>query len=535
MAGPLMGMEMLQNKSQKKDSDAVASPCQKALAETSKALKALSFYPENHPLRRQILDSAFEAVTALISSAQVTFVVQRNGFSLPGSTLENNPATRALAQELFVRELQRVTFLPGISRADFCAFLSLLTLPPQKVAEEGGMGELLAKRGILTVMVNQIDISAVYTSRNAGTAAEDSADGADAVEDEPVDNPPEQGRPSGTAELSIEELIAALESAKTDEAYRQLCRMLLDKAQPLKQERCFDYLFKVVMVLVGQSAEEGRSAASRDSARSVVQQLCLGEMTVHLLDHLEDAGFRHTESVYRIVELLGAAVVEPVMTRLLAARSKAVKKTYGVAVVRIGAPALPSLLAFLKDGRWHVVYTAVSILGEMGNRRVVKELALALNHPDTRVRMATIRVLAKLGGSEATALLLSLLEAEDQATALQAITWLGHSRNQAALQPLIELVQKRDLLGKSQALKKEAVIAIGRIAERRSLDLLFELVTKRGWLFPRRAMELKVAALQAIAAVGGEQAVRFLKEVAGNGGEVGRAAGAAVEGAGAKE
>ena len=523
---------MLQNKSLKPHNDSIASACLKALAESSKALKAFSFYPESHPLRRQILDSAYNALVELTSGGAVALLVQRNGFALPGdSTLENNPVTRALAQELFVRELQRITFLPDISLADFSRFLSLLTLPPQKVTEEGGMGELISKSGIQGVVVNQIDISAVYTRKNVGETAGDPADGADPLQNDPPPGTPAQERASEMAELSVEELLTAMAGQKEDAVYRQLSRRLLDKAQPLKQGRHFDYLFKVAMTLVEQNAEQGRDPASRECAAGVVQQLCSGEMAGHLLDHLEDAGFRHRESVFRILELMGTVAVDGAMTRLLAARSNATRKTFSIALVRIGAPALPSVLALLKDGRWQVVFTAVAILGEMGNRGAVKALALTLHHPDARVRREAIRVLAKLGGTEATALLLSLVadKDQDQATALQAITWLGQSRNQMALQPLIELVQKRDLLGKSHPLKKQALLAIGQIGERRSLDLLFAVVRKRSWIAPGRGMELKLTALEAIAAVGGEQARQFLQSLVTSGGELGRAAGAAVE------
>jgi DNA-binding phage protein len=523
---------MLQNKSLKPHNDSIASACLKALAESSKALKAFSFYPESHPLRRQILDSAYSALAELTSGGAVALLVQRNGFALPGdSTLENNPVTRALAQELFVRELQRVTFLPDISPADFSRFLSLLTLPPQKVTEEGGMGELISKNGIQGVVVNQIDISAVYTKKNVGEAAGDSADGADPLQSDRPPTAPAQERASEMAELSIEELFTAMAGETEDGLYRQLSRRLLDKAQPLKQGRHFDYLFKVAMALVEQSAEQGRSAARRECAAAVVQQLCSGEMTAHLLDHLEDPQFRQRESVFRIMEVLGTVAVDGAMTRLLAARSNATRKSFSLALVRIGTPALPSVLALLKDGRWQVVFTAVAILGEMGNRGAVKALALTLHHPDTRVRKEAIRVLAKLGGTEATALLLSLVadKDEDQATALQAITWLGQSRNQMALQPLIELVQKRDVFGKSHPLKKQALLAIGQIGERHSLDLLFAVVRRRGWITPGRQMELKLAALAAIAAVGGEPARNFLRSVAGKGGQLGRAAGAGLE------
>jgi len=522
---------MLENSTIQKDIDATGPACQKALSEASKALKALAFYPDNHPLRRQILDSAYQAMADLTNAGKISLVVQRGGFSFADrqETIDNNPMTRALAQELFARELQRLTFLPGISPAEFSGFLALLTVPPQKIVEDGGVAELLAKSGISHVMVNQIDISAVYTKKKVGESAEDPVDGADAQEERTAEVPPAQGSTARAAELGIDELLAAMSAESEDEPYRQLARMLLNKALPLKQERYFDHLFKVVMAMVEQNAEKGRSDASRGFARVVVQQLCLGEMSEHLLDHLEDAGFRQNESIYRILNLLGSEAVDVVMKRLYAAGSKPSRKPLSIAVTRIGAPALPSLLALLKDGRWQVVYTAVVILGEMGNRDAVKGLALTVYHPENRVRMETIRSLAKIGGMEATSLLVSLFADEDPAIAVQSITWLGRSRNQTALKQLLQLVKKRDLLLKSHAVKKEALVAIGRIGDRRALGFLCKMVRKRYWMAPGRGLELKLAAIDSIALLGGEHARAFLKTTAAGGGELGRAAAAALD------
>lgn len=513
------------------DVDAAGPACVKALSETSKALKAFSFYPENHPLRRQILEVAYQAVVGLTSIGRVSLVVQRGGFSFADrqDAIGNNPMTRALAQELFTRELQRLNFFPGISLAEFSSFLSLLTVPPQKIAEDGGFAKLLSRSGIRNVTVDLIDISAVYTKKRVGESADDPADGADAQQEVPTESAPVQGSAARADELSIEEILAAMSADSDDETYRRLARMLLDKTLPLKQQGSYDRLFPVALAMVGHNAEKDRSSTSRGLARAVLLQVCLGEMTEHLLDHLEDAGFRHKDHVYRILTLLGAEVVDAVTARLFAAGSKPSRKTLMVATVRIGAPALPSLLGFLKDGRWQVVHTAAAILGEIGSRDAVKGLSLALSHPEARVRMETVRVLAKIGGMEATSRLLSLLEDEDQAIAVQAITWLGRSRSHTALQPLSGLVNKPDLFGKSHLLKKEALIAIGRIGDRQSLNLLYKVVKKRSWIAPGRRMELKLAAIDAIAALGGEQARGFLRAVAAKGGELGSAAEAALQ------
>ncbi len=515
------------------DSERLAPACQKALGDTSKALKAFAFYPENHPLRRQIFDSAYQSMAALASMGRISLIVQRGGFALAGSqsVIEANPMTKALAQELFARELQRITIHPELSLADFSALLSILAVAPQKIAEEGGVGEMLAKAGVATVTVNQIDVTAVFTKKTAGQpeldAPEEGAAGDEEREPEPEPEPETVAAQSGTApqgEPGIDQILAALAAEKDESRYRQLTRLLLKKALPLKLEGNFDRLYVVFLRLIPQLSDPARSAACRDAAQEVLEQLCLGEMAEHLLDHLEDVDFPQKEEICRILKLGGGAVAEAIARRLAATGSRASRKALGTALVRMGTAAQPKVLPLLKDGRIAVVQMAVAILGEIGTRDAVRALTVTLQHPDQRVRMESIRSLARIGGMEATGVVLSLIQAEDEAAAVQAITWLGNCRNHAALEPLLQLVARRDLMGKLQVLKKEALRAVGRIGDRRALDPLFRLVRRRHLIAPARRLEQKLSAIEAIAALGGEQARAFLQEISAGGGELARPA-----------
>jgi HEAT repeat protein len=504
--------------------------CLKALAATGKALKALSFYPEKHPLREQLINSAYQAIVNLTSETPLSLVVQRNGFAFADKEIafENSAVTAVFANELFIRQLQRLLFLPGVSRNEFIEFLSLLCLPPQKACEEGGIAGRLSRSGIASIIVDEIDISAVFNKRNVGESGDDATGAESAAGDEAA---PGESKTAGgeQKELTVEELLAAM-SAETDDArYLQLARLLLVKGRTLQQEHEFERLGKVIMAMAAQSADLTRTAPCRDAARSVLQQLSLGEMTAHLLDLLEDENSQQEQILYLVLTEIGADAVDPVIRRLLAARSQFARKTLMTALVRIGSPALPALLKLLTHGNWQVVNTAVAILGEIGNRDAVKDLALTASHGDSRVRMESIRSLARIGGGEATAVLLGLLKDPNQAIAIQSITWLGNSRNQGAIKHLLNLVKKMDLLGKQQPLKKEALLAIGRIGDRRILETLFSIVRKRYWIMPGRWEELKIYAVEAIGNLGGESARAFLEDMPADGGRLGRACHAALE------
>jgi hypothetical protein len=510
-----------------KENCGMTAACKTALTLTQKALKAFSFYPEGHPLRERILLDSYHALAQAAGEDLLSVIVHRNGFA-PSSRpaeLDQSPVTKALAQELFTREIQRLIVLSEISLTEYTRFLALLAQDPPKLLAAGGLTALLKQHGITTIVLNEIDITAVFTRKKAEEEQAEAPDDRDVPDQEQA---PAGAMADQLSQMSIAELIALMAREKDDNQYRQLARLLLAKGLPLRSEGNFGRLSILLVAMVRQSAEPTRSAASREQALTVLQQLGLGEMTEHLLDHLEEADFKQKETVYVIFRTLGAEVVDAVIRRLIAAGLKNSRKALTTALLRIGPAAEPALLELLKDGRWQVVLAAVAILAEIGSKDAVQGLIFTAHHSDGRVRMESIRALAGVGGTEATAALVELLHDPNQAIGIHAATWIGNSRNQRALPSLLQLVMTRDLRGRYRSLKKEALLAIGRIGDRRALDPLSKLVQRNHWIFPQRWNELKLSAVEAIGQLGGEPAQQFLRRVSAQGGELGQVSAAAL-------
>jgi hypothetical protein len=513
-----------------------AQACNSALAELHKALKALTFYPEKHPLREEILHKAYQVTVNVAKGCGFSLIVRRNGISFADRDIvvDYSPMNIALAKELFAREVQQLTLLPDLSFAEFTEFLSLLAMEPHAIIAEGGLADLLTKRGIKTVIANEIDITAVFTKKTTGessdwTFAEGTGDPTPGEGTEQEFESSGEGESDQLSDLDMEELIELMDSEADDDRYRLLARILLGKCQIMKEEGEYDRLFKSLLQLLKQNTDERKSAAKRENALLLFQQLTLGEMAEHLLDHLEDEAFGHKDIVLLILTRLGEHVVDAIIRRVIATENQSSIKTLTAALVRIGHPAVPPLIRLLKDNRWQVVRTAVIILGELGSRDSVSDLTHASFHMENRVRMEAIRSLARIGGREATTLLIDFLNDKNQMVKRQTITWLGITRNEKALQALLELVMKQDLMGKTLSLKKEALFAIGRIGDRRAIDPLCSFARKRHLLSPGRWEELKIIAIETIGQLGGESSREFLEKMAGRGGRIGRACSAALE------
>ncbi|MRR55572.1 MAG: HEAT repeat domain-containing protein [Deltaproteobacteria bacterium] len=522
-----------------------------ALAELHKALKALAFYPVSHPLREEILLRAYQSIKGLMIESGLSLVVHRSGLSFADreEKIESSRMILSLAKELFTREIQRLSFLPDLTYSDFMAFITLLAQEPQRLIAEGGVARFLSLSGITTIVANEINISAVFTKRASGGPAEAFFPG-EGLAGSDGEAGGSSNRNTGTAvdaawgesgrvveqqpldrldDLTAQELFSLMEKEFDDSRYVRMANLLEGKGCSLKEDGGFDLLFLMLLGLLNQNADATRSEQQRDVSLRTFHYLAGGTMLEHLLDHLEDESFKQKEIVYLVLHHQGKETVDAVIPRLVASDCQFARKALTTALLRLGSPAVPALLALLTDGNWQVVRAAASVLGEMRNRDAVKGLALTAYHADTRVRLEAIRALAEIGGREATMLLLDLFRDQNKAIRRQVILWLGVTRNESALQPLLDLVLERDFAGKNLTLKKEALLAIGRIKDSRSLGTLIRLVEKRHVLFPGRWEELKLLALETIGRLDGKESQDFLRKIASRGGRIGRASAAVLQ------
>lgn len=507
-----------------------------SLSEFQKALKALTFYPDKHPLREEILRKSFQIIVNQAKDGGLSLIVRRNGISIADRdvVIDNNPINMALARELFAREVQQLTILPELSYEEFCHFLSILALEPHTIINGGGLADMLSATGIHSVIANEIDITTVFTRKMAGAPTEESVaegESTDGSEEGPAEEfeQPEMGNDDQLSDLSIEELISLMDAEQSDDRYRMLARLLPNKGKLLKEGGEFDRLFKNLLQLLKHNSDERKSPAKRECAQWLFQQLTLGGMTEHLLDHLEEANFTQKETVFMILSRLGGDVVDTVIGRIKAAEEHNTVNTLTAALVRIGPAALPALIRMLRDNDWQTIKSAVVILGEIGNRDAVSDLMNVAHHPESRVRMEAIRTLARIGGREATTLLIDLLDDENLAVKKQAIIWLGITKNEKAVPRLLQIIMKSDLTGKLHSIKKEAIVALGRIGDRQAFEPLCKLVRTWHLLGAGRWEELKITAVEAIGQMAGESSREFLEKMKERGGRVGKACSTALK------
>jgi HEAT repeat protein len=495
-----------------------------AILEVHKALKAIAFYPENHPLRNDIVRRAFDLLVSAMGGKDLSLLVTRNGLASTagGPPLQNTPAVKSLARELFAREIQRLSFLSSLSMKEFEDFLTHLTIDPQKILTDGGMEQILADRTITNIITNEIDISAVFTKLGV-TDTESIESSQNTIEAGQCTVEFEYLPLDEMEDMEIEEVIAAMKREADDGRYARLAGAFLSKARALEAQGGFKELIPAVLFLISQSSDSSKSHAQRECAEAVFGSIAQGEIAHHLLCQVQDRECDSREIMYLILNRLGERAVEPAIQMLNKANDIHSRKALATALIRIGKPAVPSLTASLKDQRWYVVRGTLTILGEIRSTECIREVRSTIHHDDERVRKEAIRCLTKIGGPLVTELLVELLTDKNPSVQKQAIFSLGILKDERAVGPLFDVINRRDFFLKTLALKKEAVQAVGIIGAKKALPQLMKIAGKRHLLSKRRGEVLQVCAIEAIGRIGDTSSVVFLRKVSTRGGLVGEA------------
>jgi HEAT repeat protein len=513
-----------------------------ALNALAKAMKAMSFYPQDHPQREESLNAAFTQLAALVRDNELVLLWSRDACTVADRpVLKSTSATaKALALEMLTRKLQRLIILPRLSLSDLKAFLAIITADSAAIYAGGGIEAEMARAGITSIGANEVDLSLLLAQQPDANEAEEAealpAGAEELQEDESAEEegkePEEEPDPPLDIQFSvlgIDILLGMLKAEKREPQFLQLAREVIDAAEELKRQEAYEALLPVLEALLDIHAQEPRPITQKDFIRYAMEQIASGAMTVYLLDLIEERSAENEALLDRLCTIIGQALAYPLIQRLCVTESLHARKTIAIALTESGEAAVPALLTMLKDERWYVVRNMVTILGEIGSLEAVGALQTIARHPEPKVRKEIIKTLMKISHQAAERTLLTLIDDEDEDVVRQAIYSLGAIRSKAAVRTLLDIITVPDTFLKEITLKKRALAAIGRIGDRQATSTLLAILDTRGWLAPGRWQELKIAAAAALGQLGDETAIPLLKKLARRNTPLGNACGDAAD------
>lgn len=184
----------------------------------------------------------------------------------------------------------------------------------------------------------------------------------------------------------------------------------------------------LIRAIVGEALkgeEQFRSESSRPmtEAGSTFQNraskvlLTIGEPAVPpLIELMKHPGEVEKEIADKLLKQMGSLAVNDLIA-VLGEKDPVVQIRASEVLIHIGSPSVASLIAVLETGIENqasqhdldTTWRAVMILGEIGDRRAVETLIVALSHEEPVVRMLAVEALGNIGDRAAIAPLVELL------------------------------------------------------------------------------------------------------------------------------
>jgi HEAT repeat protein len=501
-----------------------------ALGSMYRAVRARKFYPKGHPTRRSSLTLAHAAMLQLLEGNTLSLACGRTGFSFPdGEFLKDaSGLTTALAYELFVRRVQKITFFNDLFQEDLLELFKILCLSPEVIQQSGGIDTIMAARGIRTIWVNEFDLTANSRKRLKVEQTGIIPQGIDEAETGGDTIPVvEQQSPQPDAllpEQQLQALLGRLTICVDEDIYLMLIRHAVACADLLQSRHEKHLLFPLIELLASHASDEARSEIMRERAQFAIEQIITtGEVLQIVLERFEQGNGVSENALHAVLKAGGTTAITSAIELMGRTKSLKTRKTLSTMLGTLGEAAVPVLLDFMHDSHWFIIRNICTILGSIASREALTALAKCLHHPDLRVRKEAIRSLVQLGGHEAEAAVLGILRGTDTALYPQAIASLGGMKSRKSLSELMKIVFSRDMFLMSLSLKIDALAAIALIGDRQVTPHLVTLLEERHLLAAARGKQLKTAAAVCLGKLGDARALPTLEKLAAGSGELGSA------------
>ncbi len=281
------------------------------------------------------------------------------------------------------------------------------------------------------------------------------------------------------------------------EGWDAVCRLVTGAARTLLTQRAFQQaapLLEGLNRFYGQTEaqEPVRQHLGEDLSRIAAQEL-IQELMADFQGENEE---RRKRAMQRLTGL-GAAAIQPLLERLKTSEDRSERSRLLGMIADIGPAARPALEAELELGKpWYYMRNLALLLGKVGEARHAAQLQPLLQYNDIRVQQEALNSIFRIGGDQREEILLAAFpEAGDRLKA-DIAGMLGAIKSQAAVEPLIEVLESRSLIGSKarDALEAKVCAALGQLRDPRAISPLTDLAEGKKGRLGKRAHSPKVQA-----------------------------------------
>ena len=255
------------------------------------------------------------------------------------------------------------------------------------------------------------------------------------------------------------------------------------------------------LALVEQIREIGAGSGSetlRNAITASIGRLGSTDVVQSLIDGLTNAAPEKAAKIRALLDALGAAATRSLLLALSEEENRSRRRRVFDLVCSLGPRIVPEVIGFLDDERWYVVRNMVLLLRTVNDRTSLSAIQRVAQHRDLRVRLEAIKTLLAFEASVPRALLEEAINDRDPKMAETAIALVGNYGIKEAVDPLLQILARRDLFGSRRALRILAIKALGELAVPSALPQMQHLFSTSLLPWPSRAE--RQAAFESLAA-----------------------------------
>ena len=250
----------------------------------------------------------------------------------------------------------------------------------------------------------------------------------------------------------------------------------------------------------------------RSIAKRQLNELLTDQLLTHLIETLGTEDEDEKKSIENILNHAGTHTYGLLISSLINTNDTKLRRNIYNIIVNIGEPFREEINSRLNDDRWFAVRQMVSLLGELGGKASLDTLEEIYDHPDARIKKEIMKSLARIPSDRSLAILLKGLKSKDKSIQANSVISLSILKNPAAVNPLGDIVARRDLLHENEELRKEAVKALGVIGDESGVPYLKKALLAKSWLASGVSDGIRTFAATALGKIGGDEAVKVLEK-----------------------
>ncbi len=494
----------------------------------AKTLKAVSFYPENHPALVSALQKIASKINAFAKKEPITLEITKDAIITKNARIAVvQPVLRDFVQTLILRRVNKIIFSSGIDADELYTFMQFLTMEVGNIFSAGGLEVLvenseirhialsetqlmrsLAKKNkdlseVLVTGVEMLDVNLFDTKETKDIKNAETSFVRDTIE---------------TEKFSIEENFEKFKldlteaKAKNDAAkYIGILKELTNFINNLDWSVYHKYIFELFELLIAHAEDKSTlPGIAKEAKEFIFERFNATRLQIFADILIKNVNIDFiANNIRKIFTFIGEPAVDTLLNLLSSANDIKTRKIILNEITNLGDVAFQKVIHYLSDERWYIVRNMITILGNFGKKEAIPYLIEVSKHSDPRIRKEVVKALARIQDPQGFAVLREMLNYEIEDVKKLIIFSLGIMKDTESIKSILSVLENENNL----SLKKEALIALGRIGHYSIIPILKKYALKKGFFNKAENKTLRLSAIDGLSEVKHPDAVKVLENL----------------------